>query len=253
MQNLKFNITDNKTLTPQVCAMWLEGCDISAHDAVKSIRPGQFVNIALDGCYLRRPFSVCDVDENKIRIVYKIVGTGTAIMKDLPVGATLDILLPLGNGFDISLSGNRPLLIGGGVGVPPMLLLAKQLVKRSIAIDVVLGFNTADEIILADEFASLGCNVHLATIDGTAGCKGYVTDTPVIAESNTHGSFFYACGPVAMLRAIQRQLEIPGQISMEERMGCGFGICMGCTCKTSAGTKQVCTNGPVFMKEDIMF
>ena len=238
-------------LTSDVCRMWLGACDAEGGRAIEAVRPGQFVNIALEGCYLRRPISVCDTAGGKVCIVYKVVGEGTAKLKDMTSGSQLDVLLPLGNGFDLSVSGERPLLVGGGVGVPPLLMLAKRLADNGKRADVVLGFNTAAEIILADEFRAVGCNVTIATADGSEGCKGFVTDA--IAQAEGGNSFFYACGPKPMLRALQRQMKIDGQISMEERMGCGFGACMGCTCKTAGGAKQICTDGPVFFKDEIVF
>ena len=241
----------NTELTSDVCRMWLGACDADGNRAIEAIRPGQFVNIALEGCYLRRPISVCDTAEGKVCIVYKIVGEGTAKLKAMRAGSQLDVLLPLGNGFDLTVSGGRPLLVGGGVGVPPLLMLAKRLADKGECADVVLGFNTAAEIILAEEFRAAGCRVTIATADGSEGCKGFVTDA--IANSEGGNSFFYACGPKPMLRALQQQVKIDGQISMEERMGCGFGACMGCTCKTSKGSKQVCCDGPVFFKDEIIF
>lgn len=252
MQQIKLDILSNAELTPDVSRMWLGAGDTEARRAIGSIRAGQFINIALSGCYLRRPISVCDVADDKVCIVYKVVGEGTAILKGMPAGAQLDVLLPLGNGFDMSVSGGRPLLVGGGVGVPPLLLLAKRFAESGIQADVVLGFNTAAEIILADEFRVAGCRVTIATADGSEGCKGFVTDAIKQLDAERSNSYFYACGPKPMLRALQR-MTIPGQMSMEERMGCGFGACMGCTCKTAGGAKQICTDGPVFFKDDIIF
>lgn len=252
MQQLKLDILSNTELTSDVSRMWLEGRSEEAKRAIAAIRPGQFVNIAIEGCYLRRPISVCDAADDRLCIVYKVVGEGTARLKTLAPGAQLDMLLPLGNGFDLTASGERPLLVGGGVGVPPLLLLAKRLKAEGRSVDVVLGFNTAKEIILAEEFRAAGCQVTIATVDGSEGCKGFVTDAIELAGARNSNTFFYACGPKPMLRALQK-LSIGGQISMEERMGCGFGACMGCTCKTSKGTKQVCTDGPVFLKDDIIF
>ena len=247
-----FKILSNTELTPDVSRMWLSAGDDEARHAIGGIRPGQFVNIAIEGCYLRRPISVCDVTDDRLCIVYKVVGEGTARLKSMQAGEKLNVLLPLGNGFDLAAAGERPLLVGGGVGVPPLLLLAKRLKTEGREVDVVLGFNTAKEIILADEFRTAGCRVTIATVDGSEGCKGFVTDAIAHIGGEGSNTFFYACGPRPMLRALQR-LSIGGQISMEERMGCGFGACMGCTCKTARGTKQVCTDGPVFHKDDIIF
>lgn len=253
MLRTKLDILSNTELTSDVSRMWLGGCDAETHRAIEGIRPGQFINIALSGCYLRRPISICDTAEGKICIVYKVVGEGTAILKGLPAGSQLDILLPLGNGFDISVSGERPLLVGGGVGVPPLLMLAKRLTDSGRKVDAVLGFNSAAEIILAEEFRTAGCNVVIATADGSEGCKGFVTDAIELMDADRNNTFFYACGPKPMLHRLQKQMSIPGQMSMEERMGCGFGACMGCTCQTENGAKQICTHGPVFLKEEIIF
>lgn len=251
MQKLKLDILSNTELTSDVSRMWLGSSDAGVRRVVAEVRPGQFANIAVSGCYLRRPISICDAAEGRICIVYKIVGEGTAKLKAMQAGEELDILLPLGNGFDVSLAGERPLLVGGGVGVPPLLLLAKRLIADGRNVDVVLGFNTAKEIILAEEFRAAGCSVTIATVDGSEGCKGFVTDA--IRSLGASHSFFYACGPKPMLRALQKEMNIQGQISMEERMGCGFGACMGCTCKTAGGNRQVCIDGPVFAKDDIIF
>lgn len=245
-----FEILSNEGLTADVQRMWLGACCPEAAQAIAAIRPGQFVNVAVEGCYLRRPISICDVAEERLCIVYKVVGEGTARLKAMASGERLNVLLPLGNGFDLAAAGERPLLAGGGVGVPPLLLLAKRLKAEGREVDVVLGFNTACEIILAEDFRAAGCNVTIATVDGSEGCKGFVTDAIGSDDAN---SYFYACGPRPMLRALQKHLTIAGQMSMEERMGCGFGACMGCTCKTAGGTKQVCTHGPVFLKEEIIF
>ena len=253
MLKTRLDILSNTELTPDVSRMWLGACDADGRRAIGEIRPGQFINIALDGCYLRRPISICDAAGDKVCIVYKIIGEGTARLKGLATGSQLDVLLPLGNGFNASVSGERPLLVGGGVGVPPLLLLAKRLIESGREVDVVLGFNNAREIILADEFKAAGCNVTIATADGSEGCKGFVTDAIGQTDANSANSYFYACGPKPMLRALQQKMKIAGQMSMEERMGCGFGACMGCTCHTTGGTKQICTDGPVFLKDEIIF
>lgn len=253
MLQTKLDILSNTELNSDISRMWLGSDDAATRRAIGEIRPGQFVNIALDGLYLRRPVSICDTDEGRICIVYKVVGEGTAMLRGMTPGMRLDVLLPLGNGFDLSQAGERPLLIGGGVGVPPLLLLAKRLADAGKSADVVLGFNTSREIILAEEFRALGCRVTIATADGSEGCKGFVTDAAELIGADANNTFFYACGPKPMLRALQQRLSIPGEMSMEERMGCGFGVCMGCTCKTAGGAKQVCTHGPVFRKEDLIF
>ncbi len=210
--------------------------------------PGQFVNIALDGRFLRRPISVCDVNENSLTIVYKVQGQGTEEMSHFLPGKELNVLSGLGNGFDTSKSGDAPLLIGGGVGAAPMFYLARCLVKEGKKVNVILGFNTEDEIYYAENFAALGANVHITTVDGSRGTKGFVTDA--IAECG-ECSYIYTCGPEPMLRAVYNASELTGQFSFEERMGCGFGACMGCTCETLYGAKRICRDGPVLVKEEI--
>jgi dihydroorotate dehydrogenase electron transfer subunit len=210
--------------------------------------PGQFVNIKLDGLFLRRPISVCDYDEKALTIIYKVVGKGTEIMSQQSVGVKLDILTGLGNGYDLSMSGNAPVLLGGGVGVPPMYNLAKKLVAQGKKVSVVLGFNTASEVFYEAEFKALGCDVQVTTVDGSYGKKGFVTDA--LPENYT---YFYTCGPEPMLKAVYRATATSGQMSFEERMGCGFGACMGCSCKTLTGNKRICKEGPVMKKEEILW
>lgn len=218
--------------------------------STKSIkRPGQFINVALDNFYLRRPISVCDYDKESITIIYKILGEGTDAMAKLAPKTKLDCLLGLGNGFDIALDKEKALIIGGGVGVPPLYKLAIELVKLGKTPQVVLGFNTAGDAILIKEFLALGCKVTTATLDGSLGHKGFVTD--VIDGVNY--DYFYACGPLAMLKAVAKATNTSGQISMEERMGCGFGACMGCSIMTTNGAKRVCKEGPVFIKEELIW
>lgn len=253
MQQVKFEIISNLPLTTDIFRMWLRAGSQEALTALQACKAGQFINLAVEGCFLRRPISICDIDSDRLCIVYKTIGKGTTILSQMQPAQQIDVLLPLGNGFCIEAAGDQPVLVGGGVGVPPMLLLAKQLIKRCKQVDVVLGFNTDRDIILADDFGSLGCNVVIATADGSAGHKGFVTDALRTINANQQNTYFYSCGPKPMLRALQEQLTIDGQMSMEERMGCGFGACMGCTCKTTKGTKQVCTDGPVFLKEELIF
>ena len=238
-----FTITENAALTKTVYRMRLAGdtSDITAS--------GQFVNILLDGFYLRRPISVCDCTENLLTIVYKVVGKGTEKMSAMPVGETLDILTGLGNGYDLSVAGETPLLIGGGVGVPPMYLLAKKLIAEGKKVSVILGFNTKDEIFYENEFKALGATVTVATADGSYGVKGFVTD----AMKDMQYSYFYTCGPEPMLKAVWKSSNTSGQFSFEERMGCGFGACMGCSCKTLTGNKRICKDGPVLRKEEILW
>ena len=211
--------------------------------------PGQFVNIKIDGLFLRRPISVCDCEGDILTLVYKVVGKGTEIMSRMPAGTELDILTGLGNGYDLSLSGDAPLLVGGGVGVPPLYMLAKKLIAEGKRVSVILGFNTADEIFYEEEFKALGASVAVATVDGTKGVKGFVTD----AMADIDYTYFYTCGPEPMLKALYRASKTSGQLSFEERMGCGFGACMGCSCKTVTGNKRICKEGPVLVKEDIIW
>ena len=211
--------------------------------------PGQFINIKIDGLFLRRPISVCDYDENSITIIYKVVGEGTQLMSEMQCGEKLDVLCGLGNGFDTSKSGDNPVLIGGGVGVPPMYNLCKKLISEGKKVTVILGFNNADEIFYEDKFKALGADVKVTTVDGSYGIKGYVTD----ALKETNYTYFYTCGPMPMFKAIENTATTSGQYSFEERMGCGFGACMGCSCKTKYGNKRICKDGPVLEREEIIW
>lgn len=213
----------------------------------RNVAPGQFVNIKIDGFYLRRPISVADYDSNTMTLIYKVVGSGTAALSAAKPGDVFDILTGLGNGYTIK--GEKPLLIGGGVGVPPLYGLAKRLAKRGIKAVVILGFGSADEVFLAEEFAELGHEVRITTIDGSAGTKGLVTD--VIADIDY--DYFYTCGPELMLKAVFNATNTNGQFSFEERMGCGFGACMGCSCQTVTGSRRICTEGPVLEKSDLLW
>ena len=238
-----FTIQSNLPLTASVYRMVLSG-DTSAITA-----PGQFVNIRLDGMFLRRPISVCDYDGETLTLIYKVVGKGTAAMSRMTPGETLDLLTGLGNGYDLSLSGDRPVLLGGGVGVPPLYNLAKRLLAQGRDVTVILGFNTRDEIFFEEEFKALGARTLVCTADGSYGIPGFVT-APLKELSYTH---FYACGPEPMLKAVHRATTTSGQLSFEERMGCGFGACMGCSCKTLTGYKRICREGPVMKKEEILW
>ena len=242
MKDTIFTITENKLIAKSVYQMTLSG------DTSDITRPGQFVNIKLDGRYLRRPISVCDCETDRLTLVYKVVGHGTEQMSRMQAGETLLILTGLGNGYDVSLSGEKPLLLGGGVGVPPLYLLAKELRKEGKDVSVILGFNTKDEVFFEEEFLRLGCNVTVATADGSCGEKGFVTD--VLPKDY---SYFYTCGPLPMLKAVFAKTKTSGQLSFEERMGCGFGACMGCSCKTITGYKRICKDGPVLQKEEILW
>ncbi len=242
MKQSIFEIISNEALTDCVYKMVLSG-DTGAITA-----PGQFVNIQLDGLFLRRPISVCDYDEKSLTIVYKVVGKGTSLLSKLTSGK-LDILTGLGNGYDLTLSGEKPVLLGGGVGVPPMYNLAKNLIAEGKKVSVVLGFNTKSEIFYEDAFRKLGCDVTVTTVDGSYGTKGFVTT----ALENLDYTYFYTCGPEPMLKAVYRASKTSGQMSFEERMGCGFGACMGCSCKTVTGYKRICKDGPVMKKEEILW
>lgn len=237
-----FRLKTNKALTKDVFRMELYG------DTSEIKKSGQFVNIKLDGFFLRRPISVCEVDGDKLVIIYKVVGKGTKQMSQMGKGEELDVLSGLGNGYDESKAGDHPLLIGGGVGVPPMYQLAKNLIKSGKKITVILGFNTQNEIFYEDEFKNFGCEVRVTTADGSYGTKGFVTDA--LPENY---SYFYTCGPEPMLKAVYNKTNTSGQFSFESRMGCGFGACMGCSCKTIAGYKRICKDGPVLEKEEILW
>ena len=238
-----FEIIDNKALTASVYQMRLSGdtSDITAS--------GQFVNVKLEGKFLRRPISVCDCENGVLTLVYKVVGKGTEDMSRMKAGDRLDILTGLGNGYDLAPAGDRPLLLGGGVGVPPMYMLAKQLRAMGKSVSVILGFNTRDEIFYEEEFRALGCDVTVATADGSYGVRGFVTN----AMEGMDYTYFYTCGPEPMLKAVYGASATEGQFSFEERMGCGFGACMGCSCKTVTGYKRICKEGPVLRKEEILW
>ena len=237
-----FEITENVPLTENVYKMVLRG-DVSAITA-----PGQFVNIQLDGLYLRRPISVCDVSGDCLTIIYKVVGKGTAKLSQMQRGS-LDLLTGLGNGYNLSCAGDRPVLLGGGVGVPPMYLLAKRLLAEGKQVQVILGFNTQKEVFYEKEFRELGAQVTVTTVDGSYGTQGFVTD--VLKDMDY--TYFYTCGPEPMLKAVYRASQTSGQMSFEKRMGCGFGACMGCSCKTKYGNKRICKDGPVLAKEEIIW
>ena len=237
-----FEIIENSALTESIYKMVLRG-DVSDITA-----PGQFVNIKLDGLYLRRPISVCDLTEDTLTIIYKVVGKGTKQMSQMHSG-TLDVLTGLGNGYDLTLAGDSPVLLGGGVGVPPMYLLAKRLIEQGKKVSVVLGFNTMSEVFYEQAFKDLGAAVTVTTVDGSYGIKGFVTD----ALKDIHYTYFYTCGPEPMLKAVYKATETSGQMSFEKRMGCGFGACMGCSCKTITGYKRICKEGPVMRKEEILW
>lgn len=242
MKDVVFTVEENISLTSNVFRMLLRG------DVSEIVNAGQFINIRIEGFFLRRPLSVCDLSGDLVTIIYKVVGKGTLKLSKMRVGEKLTALTGLGNGYDTSLAGERPLLIGGGAGVPPMYLLSKKLIEDGKKVSVILGFNTADEVFYESEFRALGCDVTVTTVDGSYGKKGFVTY--VFPESY---SYFYACGPEAMLKAVFRLAATSGQLSFEKRMGCGFGACMGCSCKTITGNKRICKEGPVLKKEEIIW
>ena len=242
MKDTIFTIIENIPIAKSVYKMTLKG------DTSHITAPGQFVNIKIEGFYLRRPISVGDYEGDTLTLIYKVVGHGTEKMSNICAGDTLLILTGLGNGYDTSLSGDSPLLLGGGVGVPPLYLLAKKLIAEGKRVTVILGFNQKDEVFFEEEFKALGCDVKVATADGSYGEKGFVTD---ILPADY--SYFFTCGPLPMLKAVFHKTETSGQFSFEERMGCGFGACMGCSCKTITGYKRICKDGPVLKKEEILW
>ena len=243
MEEVIFTVKSNKKIAKDVYEMVLVG------DTSGITNYGQFVNLKIDGVFLRRPISVCDFEKGKLLLIYKVVGEGTAILSGYVKGKTINVLTGLGNGYDLLVSGDNPLLIGGGVGVPPMFGLCKALVKKGVKPTVVLGFNTKDEVFYEKEFKRLNVKVHVCTVDGTAGEKGFVTD---VMEKLSY-SYFYTCGPMPMFRAIEKVAKTDGEYSFEERMGCGFGACMGCSCKTLVGNKRICVDGPVLKRGEIIW
>ena len=249
MKQTILEIQSNEQIAKNVYRMQLCG-------DTTGILPGQFVNIRVAGQFLRRPISVCNIEEVKgerleargmLTIIYKVVGVGTEAMSQLPVGTQLDVLTVLGNGYDLSKAGNAPLLVGGGVGVPPMYMLARQLREMGKEVRVILGFNTKDEVFYEDEFRALGCDVTVTTVDGSHGVKGFVTNA-----LDGKQSYYYTCGPLPMIKALIQAAGTNGEVSMEERMGCGFGACMGCTIQTTQGPKRVCKEGPVFAASELL-
>ena len=238
-----YTVLSNVALTDSVYKMVLEG-DTSALTA-----PGQFVNLTVEGLYLRRPISVFDWDDTTISIIYKVVGEGTEKMSKWEAGYKCDVLTGLGNGFDMSKSGDEPVLIGGGVGIPPMFGLAKRLIADGKKVKVILGFNKESEIFCKEDFEAIGAETYVTTVDGSVGIKGFVTD----ALGDMNYTYFYTCGPMPMFKAIENTAVGSGQYSFEERMGCGFGACMGCSCKTKYGNKRICKDGPVLEREEIVW
>ena len=244
MKDILFEISENKALTSSVYKMTLLG------DTDDITASGQFVNLKIEGQYLRRPISVCDYEKGKLTLIYKVVGVGTEKMSKMVEGDKLYILTGLGNGYDLSLAGDSPVLVGGGVGIPPLYNLCKKLIVEGKKVSVILGVNTESELFYENEFKALGADVYVTTVDGSYGTKGFVTDA---LKNIDNISYTYSCGPFPMLRALAKATECSGQYSLEERMGCGFGACMGCSCKTMLGNKRVCKDGPVFVKEEIIW
>ena len=240
MKQTILEIQSNDCIAKNVYRMQLAG-------NTEGILPGQFVNIRVEGQFLRRPISVCNIADGILTIIYKVVGVGTEAMSHLPIGTQLDVLTVLGNGYDLSKAGDAPLLIGGGVGVPPMYMLARQLREMGKKVRVILGFNTKDEVFYEEEFRALGCEVVVTTVDGSHGVKGFVTNA-----LDGQQSYYYTCGPLPMIKALLQAAGTNGEVSMEERMGCGFGACMGCTIQTTKGPKRVCKEGPVFAASELL-
>ena len=242
MKQESLRVTGNVRIAESVWKMTLEGAELEEQ------KPGQFVNIRLDGQFLRRPISVCESSSGSLTLIYKVVGRGTEQMSRLHAGEMLDMLTGLGNGYDLAKAGDAPLLLGGGVGVPPLVMLARKLREQGKRVTAVLGFNTRAEVFGEELFRALGCDTVVATADGSYGTKGFVTDA--LPEEY---SYFYTCGPEPMLKAVYRKTKTSGQFSFEERMGCGFGACMGCSCRTITGYKRICREGPVLEKEEILW
>jgi len=241
MKNLVFEVISNRKIAKNTYEMVLCG-------DIREIKCGQFVNITIDGLYLRRPISVCDAEDGKLTLIYKVVGVGTEKMANMEAGTKLDLLTGLGNGYDVSKAGDKPLLIGGGAGVPPMYRLCKDLIAEGKKCSVILGFGSRDEVFYEEEFKALGADTYVTTVDGSYGVRGFVTDA-----MNMEYTYFYTCGPEPMLKAVYNKSITGGQFSFEERMGCGFGACMGCSCKTKYGNKRICKDGPVLEKEEIIW
>ena len=242
MKQVLLTVIKNEKLNDLVYKMVLSG-------DTQGIKAGQFVNVKIDGLYLRRPISVCEIVGDELTLIYKTVGKGTYLMSTFEKGTVLDVLTQLGNGYDLTLAGDKPLLIGGGVGVPPMYQLAKELISLGKKVSVILGFNTKEEIFYEQEFKALGADVKVTTVNGSYGIKGFVTD----AMKDLEYTYFYTCGPEPMLKAVYNASVTDGEMSFEERMGCGFGACMGCSCKTITGNKRICKEGPVLKKGDVIW
>ena len=245
MEQTTLLIKSNTQIIPGIFEMHLEGnMEAISH-------PGQFANLSLPGLYLRRPISICDYSSTEMTLLYKVVGKGTSMMAKMQKGEKLEVLNALGNGFNTRISYQRILLAGGGIGIAPLYKLAKELVKSHKKVDVALCFNTSSEVFFQKKFEELGIDVHLVTVDGSSGTKGFITD--FLQQADIPFEYFYACGPLPMLKALSQTTTFPGEVSLEARMGCGFGICMGCSIQTIQGNKRVCKEGPVFRKEEILW
>jgi len=245
MHKLIFEISSNELVAKDTYRMVLE------NPASTKMAPGQFVDIALEGKFLRRPISVCESDQGGIVLMYKAVGEGTRQMSQMKSGESLELLTGLGHGFDPDACQKAALLVGGGLGCAPMFNLCRELLASGKKVSVVLGFNTSEEIVLEEKFRQLGAVPALATLDGSRGVKGFVTDA--INELKPEYDFFYTCGPLPMMKALCGVLECPGEVSLEQRMGCGAGYCYCCSAQTLKGAKRVCKDGPVFKKEDVIW
>ena len=241
MKKNLYTITENSLIATKTYKMVLVG---------DGVVEGEFVDISIPGFYLRRPLSICDKEDGKLTVVYKVVGEGTKVLSEMPEGAELEVLTGLGRGFDPEACRGKALLVGGGLGVPPLYLLAKELKARGKKVTAVLGFNKADEIILADEFKAICDEVVISTADGSVGVKGFVTDA---LKEMAGYDYFYTCGPMVMMKAVCASLDGPGEASLEERMGCGAGFCYGCSIETKNGPRRVCKDGPVFKKEELLW
>ncbi len=239
-----YTIEENTLIARNTRRMRLTG------DTGTLVRPGQFVQFRVPEFFLRRPLSVCDWDEQSLTLIYKVVGRGTEAMARMLPGVTADLLTGLGNGFDVKAC--APLLIGGGCGAPPLYRLCRDLIRAGCRPTVLLGFNSKDEVFLEHEFQSLGADVTVSTADGTYGREGFVTEALPPGFFDT----VYTCGPEPMLKAVFRlcaERGVSGQFSLEERMACGFGACMGCSIQTRSGARRVCLDGPVFSKEELLW
>lgn len=251
-RDVLLKIVENRRIATKTWMMKLKG------DTRYITNPGQFVNLLIKGKYLRRPISVGDYisDENgELILFYDVVGEGTAMIAEMHPGKNIQSLMGLGNGFDTEKDCLRPALIGGGIGTAPLLALAKKLLNNGKKPVAFLGFNTCNDIVLEKDLNEIGIETIISTADGSKGTKGYVTDACKNYEKNNPGilDYFYACGPTPMLKAVCQEIKLPGELSLDERMGCGFGACMCCSVKTKDGAKRICKDGPVFKKEELIW